>query len=210
MGIDEGPADAGCALSCMMSLSRSAATLPSRALASLREKSGSTFMPAWPSGHDDLAVLQQRHRRIAGEDHAIGFRPGHVQDVVHRPVDRLQAIVEHVELRGRLGEAVHLAEPAAEPAQHRACRPAPHWRPAWQSRCRCRRSTASSRSILRALLGIALPQHQAALQLGDLLVHVIGLGQIVRRAPRWPPHCASATAEICDSAGGLGTHSWPL
>ena len=42
-----------------------------------------------------------------------------MQEVVHGAVDRLEAIVERVELALGLGEAVHLAEPAAEAAQHR-------------------------------------------------------------------------------------------
>ena len=47
-----------------------------------------------PVGADRLAVLQRRHRRIADQHDAVGLGPRHVQDVVQRPVDRLDAVVE--------------------------------------------------------------------------------------------------------------------
>ena len=138
------------------------ATLPSRALASLSENSDITFMPADRRDRRELAVVVQRHRRIAGEDDAIGFRPRQVQQVVEGPIDRLQPIVQRVELAGRLGEAVDLAEPAAELRRI-------DWSASTALATSLEKPTSlppidrNSRSILRARSHVALPQHQAAL-----------------------------------------------
>ena len=125
-------------------------------------------------------------------------------------VDRLDAVLEHVELarrprrsraRGRTSRRGCAASSVSASTALATSRAKPTSLPPIDS---------SSRSILRALLGVALLEHEAALELGHPAVHVVGLGQVVvarlpaaRTAPR-------PAAEICDSSGGFGTHSWPL
>ena len=125
-----------------------------------------------------LAVVEERHRRVSGKDDAVGFRPRHVQEIVQRAVDRFQPVVEGIELIAGLGEAVHVAEPAAQAAQDRLV--GQHRVGDQPRKADVVAADRQEEQVdLARALGIALLEHQATLELGDGLVDVIGLGQVV-------------------------------
>ena len=177
MGIDDRPAVlAGAALHDRMQPLGRCVALARLGLA--QEEIGKHGHAGVAVGANRAAVPEQRHRRIAGQDHTVGFRPRHVQEEVHRAIDRLQPVVEQIELCAGFLEAVHLAKPAAEPAQHGAVG---QHRVGHQPReADVVAADGEEQEVdLARPFGVALPQHQAPLQLGDLLVHVVGLGQLV-------------------------------